>query len=187
MKNLLNLLSKNAREQLDGINNNQLLDNNFINSCKALTKRDKEKLTIVMETIINYKTEKFLETKLESTKIVGNFLMAKLAHEEQENLLVIPLNTKNQPLAIETVFKGGLNSSVAHPREIFKILTKYPCARFFIAHNHPSGDPTPSSADLKLTERMIECGDMMGIELLDHIIVGKGSYYSVRENDGLFY
>ena len=76
---------------------------------------------------------------------------------------------------------GSLNSSVAHPREIFREAVRFAAARIILAHNHPSGNPEPSEADLVFTRRMVECGEMMGIDLLDHFIVGDQKYISLKE------
>ena len=97
------------------------------------------------------------------------------------------LNSKNQVIRQQIIFIGSVNASVAHPREIFKEAVKYPTARLLIAHNHPSGDPEPSQADLHFTQRMIQCGDLMGIELLDHFIIGHDDYVSLRETTKLFH
>ncbi|AXY25359.1 hypothetical protein CL176_04730 [Suicoccus acidiformans] len=121
-----------------------------------------------------------------STEAAGQWLMLEMAHEQQELLVALFLNTKNEIIRKETVFKGTVSSSVAHPREIFKEAVKYPTARIIMAHNHPSGDPEPSRADLQFTRRMILCGDLMGIELLDHIIVGERDFVSLLETTDLF-
>ena len=75
--------------------------------------------------------------------------------------------------------------SIAHPREIFREAVKYSSARILLAHNHPSGNPTPSPQDIQFTKRMEECGEMMGIQLLDHIILGDSGYISLREENFL--
>lgn len=79
-----------------------------------------------------------------------------------------------------------MNSSVAHPREIFKEAVKYPTARIILGHNHPSGDVAPSTADIQFTKRMIECGQLMGIEILDHLIIGHENYLSLHESTDIF-
>ena len=76
-----------------------------------------------------------------------------------------------------------LFTSVAHPREIFRSAVKYSAARLILAHNHPSGNPTPSESDIHFTQRMQKCGKMMGIEVLDHIIIGAQVYISMREEN----
>ena len=78
-------------------------------------------------------------------------------------------------------FKGSLNSSIVHPREIFKEAVQRGSANIIICHNHPSGDPTPSKEDIDVTLRIKQCGDLMGIKLLDHIIIGNSNYISLKE------
>ncbi|MDO4432171.1 MAG: DNA repair protein RadC [Aerococcaceae bacterium] len=121
-----------------------------------------------------------------STEEAGKWLMNEMANLHQEHLVVLFLNTKNEIIKKRTIFIGTVNSSVAHPREIFKEAVKYPTARMIIAHNHPSGDTEPSQSDIVFTKRMISCGEMMGIELLDHLIIGQDRYLSMREKTRVF-
>lgn len=100
---------------------------------------------------------------------------------DRENLIVLSLNTKNIVTAINTVSIGSLNSSIVHPREVFKMLILSNAASFIIAHNHPSGDPAPSTEDINVTKRLNECGKLLGIELLDHIIIGDNDFVSLKE------
>ncbi|WP_208559017.1 RadC family protein [Marinilactibacillus kalidii] len=123
------------------------------------------------------------EGTVTSSAYIGHLLQDELSGLSQEHVVAIYLNTKNEIIKKETVFKGSLNSSVAHPREIFRGAVKYSAARIIIAHNHPSGNPNPSEADLLFTERMAKAGEMMGIEVLDHIIVGENRYISLKEHD----
>lgn len=124
--------------------------------------------------------------KITSTQDVGEWLMREMGKLHQEHLTALFLNTKNEIIRRKDIFIGTVNSSVAHPREIFKEAVKYPTARIIIGHNHPSGNPEPSQADLIFTQRMIECGELMGIELLDHLIIGEDNYISLREETTLF-
>lgn len=121
------------------------------------------------------------EGTVTSSKWVGELLLEELSGLHQEHVIALYLNTKNEIIKKETVFIGSLNSSVAHPREIFKGAVRYSAARIIIGHNHPSGNPEPSEADHIFTERMAEAGKIMGIELLDHIIIGEHSYISLKE------
>lgn len=118
---------------------------------------------------------------IQSSEQTGKKLVKIMHGLEQEHVIALYLNTKNEIIKQETIFVGSLNSSVAHPREIFKGAVKYSAARIVIAHNHPSGNPDPSQADYEFTTRMIELGDLMGIELLDHFIIGDKDYISLRE------
>ena len=120
-----------------------------------------------------------------STKEAGRYLEDKMKDYQQEVFTVLFLSSKNHILKEIEIFKGSVNASVVHPREIFKEAVKYPTARMIVAHNHPSGDTEPSQADLVFTQRLIECGNVMGIELLDHFIVGQG-FTSLRESTRMF-
>lgn len=117
-----------------------------------------------------------------SSSWVGEYLVEEMAGLTQENVIALYLNTKNDIIKNETVFVGSLNTSVAHPREIFKGAVRYSAARVIIAHNHPSGNTDPSEADLSFTRRMVDAGEMMGIEVIDHFIVGEHKYLSLREH-----
>ncbi len=112
---------------------------------------------------------------------VFNFMAEEMRYLEQEEFRVILLNIKNKVIASETVFKGSLNSSIVHPREIFRLALKRSAASIILLHNHPSGDPTPSGEDINVTKRLIEAGEIMGIKVLDHVIIGEGRYLSFRE------
>ncbi|MBO0472950.1 RadC family protein [Enterococcus ureasiticus] len=121
--------------------------------------------------------------KVSSSYQIAQNLIYELQDFQQEHLVCLYLNTKNEVIKQETVFKGSLNQSVAHPREIFRSAVKCSAARLILAHNHPSGNPTPSESDIHFTQRMQECGKMMGIEVLDHIIIGEQVYISMREEN----
>jgi len=99
----------------------------------------------------------------------------------QEHLAVAYLTTKNTVIKTETVFIGSLNASIVHPREIFRHAVKLHCASIVVAHNHPSGDPTPSQEDINVTKRLAEAGKVLGIEVLDHIIIGRNKHTSLKE------
>jgi DNA repair protein RadC len=99
----------------------------------------------------------------------------------EENLIVLCLNTKNMITHSTLVSKGTLNSSLVHPREVFTQAIKVHAASIIIAHNHPSLDPTPSKEDISITTRLKECGKIIGIDLIDHIIIGAGKFVSIKE------
>lgn len=101
---------------------------------------------------------------------------------DREHFWALALNTKNQLLRIIEVSIGSLNASIVHPRELFKDAVRVSAASVVVVHNHPSGDPTPSGADIQLTRRLVKAGDVLGIEVLDHVIVGEGgSHASLRD------
>ncbi|MDU6036932.1 MAG: DNA repair protein RadC [Clostridium butyricum] len=104
-----------------------------------------------------------------------------LENSDREKLVVCCLNTKNEPTNLSIVSVGSLNSSVAHPREVFKTAVISNAASIIVAHNHPSGDTTPSKEDINITERLKKSGDIIGVPLLDHLIVGNNTYLSLKE------
>jgi len=105
-----------------------------------------------------------------------------LQDEDRECFLVVCLDTKNQPTAISVVSIGTLNSSLVHPREVFKVAILANANGIILSHNHPSGDPTPSHVDKEVTNRLIEAGKVLGIEILDHVVIGSNHrYVSLKE------
>lgn len=101
---------------------------------------------------------------------------------DREHFWALALNTKNQLLRIVEVSVGSLNASIVHPRELFKDAIRVSAASVIVVHNHPSGDPTPSGADIQLTRRLVKAGDVLGIEVLDHVVIGgSGEYASLRD------
>jgi DNA repair protein RadC len=101
---------------------------------------------------------------------------------DREHFLGLYLDTRHRLVAVETVSIGSLNASLVHPREVFKPAVAYGVAAVIVAHNHPSGCAHPSADDIELTERLVGCGQLLGIELLDHIVVGHGEIVSLREH-----
>lgn len=108
-------------------------------------------------------------------------LMEKMRYLEQEHFRVVLLNTKNHVIAVEPITMGGLNASVIQPREVFREAVRRGAACLIMAHNHPSGDPAPSPEDIRVTETAVEAGRLLGIEVLDHLIIGDNRYVSFRE------
>lgn len=102
-------------------------------------------------------------------------------HLDREQFVALALNTKNRVVGAWAVSVGSLNASIVHPRELFKPAVMLSAASVVIAHNHPSGDPTPSGADIQLTRRLVKGGDVLGVELLDHVVVGDESIASLRD------
>ncbi len=107
--------------------------------------------------------------------------VAEIRRLKKENFVLLCLNARNQVIHRETVSVGTLNASLVHPREVFQIALERSAASIILAHNHPSGDSSPSEEDLEITRRMVEAGQVMGIEVLDHIIVGTRGHTSLKE------
>jgi DNA repair protein RadC len=108
-------------------------------------------------------------------------LILELAPLDQETLRVVLLNTKNQVIKFSDVYKGSLNSSLVRVAEVFKEAVRVNAAAIIVAHNHPSGDPTPSTEDARVTEQIVAAGKLLEIEVLDHLVIGERSYVSLRE------
>lgn len=117
-----------------------------------------------------------------SSTWAGEFLKRTMGALPYESVYMLGMDTKNEIVVIREVFRGALNTSVAHPREIFQTAILNNCARVMIAHNHPSGNTEPSEADLNFTRRIVEAGEIIGIECIDHIIVGRDEFLSMREH-----
>ena len=104
----------------------------------------------------------------------------KLRDEAREHFLVLLLNARHECVAVETVSIGSLNASIVHPREVFRPAVIASAASIVVAHNHPSGDSEPSEEDLSITRRLVEVGELMGIQVLDHVIVARRGVTSLR-------
>ena len=112
---------------------------------------------------------------------IAGYYMEQLRHEEQECMVCMMLDTKNQLIGEVMLFKGTVNASIVSSRELFLTALQYHAVHIILVHNHPSGDPSPSQADIHLTAKIYKAGLLMDIELLDHIIIGDCSYCSLRE------
>ena len=112
---------------------------------------------------------------------VARLVRGRIAHLDRENFVVVLLNTKNEVIGTPLVSVGTLSASLVHPREVFKPAIRASAASVILAHNHPSGEVEPSREDREVTKRLKESAKILGIEVLDHVIVGDG-YYSMKEH-----
>ena len=117
--------------------------------------------------------------KINNTKDVAELVMSELRYEKREIAKVIILNSKNIVLRIVNISLGGSNFACIDPKDVLAEAIKMQAPKIMLIHNHPSGDPRPSKGDYKVTDRIYECADLMGIELLDHVVIGDGTYESV--------
>lgn len=111
----------------------------------------------------------------------ANLLLPRLSHLQQEEMHVILLDTRNRVLDMQLIYRGSLNSSVVRIGEIFRVAIETPAAAIILAHNHPSGDPSPSPEDIAVTRKIAEAGHLLSIDLLDHLIIGNGRFTSLKE------
>lgn len=117
---------------------------------------------------------------IKSPEDVKNIVMEEMRYFDREHFRVMYLDRKGGLLAMEDISVGGLHSSIAHAREVFKNAIKRSANSVILIHNHPSGDVTPSREDIEVTKRLLEAGKIIGIEVLDHIIIGESSYCSLK-------
>ncbi|MDM8532122.1 DNA repair protein RadC [Anaerolineales bacterium HSG25] len=119
--------------------------------------------------------------QITSPNDAANFLMLEMGHLEQEHLYTLLLSTKNHVLGNHLVYKGNVNASVVRVAEVFREAIRENATSIIVAHNHPSGDPTPSPEDVRVTGSMVEAGKLLNIEVLDHLVIGHQQFVSMRE------
>lgn len=122
--------------------------------------------------------EKF---SIDSPESIADIFMEEMRYKNKEIVKLLMLDTKNNIITDVLISEGSLNASIVHPREVFLEAIKRSANRIVLVHNHPSGDPMPSNEDIKITKRIYDAGKLLGIDLLDHIIIGDGKYCSLRE------
>ena len=118
---------------------------------------------------------------VKNPETVVKAIRTSVKDKAKEHFKLILLNTRNRIIGLSTISIGTLTTSLVHPREVFKDAIVHSAASVVLAHNHPSGDPEPSEDDLKITKKLVESGKILGIEVIDHIIIGKNHFYSFRE------
>ena len=133
-------------------------------------------IKMVKESSFLYQTRQIL-----SPNDAYEMIKEQLEGLDREQFIIACLNTKNEPTNISVVSVGSLNKAIVHPREVFKTAILSNAASVMAFHNHPSGETTPSQQDIQLTKRLYEAGELLGIKLLDHLIIGDGSFTSLKE------
>lgn len=118
--------------------------------------------------------------QISSPEDVKDLVMEDMRYLDREYFKCLYLDRKNKFVALDTISVGGLSSSLVHPREVFKPAVKLSAASVILIHNHPSGDPTPSSEDIDITKRLVDSGKILGIDVLDHLVIGDGRYVSLK-------
>ncbi|QAA31501.1 RadC family protein [Clostridium manihotivorum] len=175
-------LSMRILQELDGINGLLNTSHSELMKISGIKEVKAAQIMALCELFKRFKSFKSGEEfKISDPKSAAMIVMNEISSLRQEVLMLMMLNTKNIIISIKEVFKGSLNSSIVHPREIFVEAIKKSAASIIICHNHPSGDPTPSKEDVNITLRIKECGKIVGIDLLDHIIIGGKDFISLKE------
>ena len=139
----------------------------------------KYKLTVVKESSSKYEISNIISSPKDIVNVLTHVL--KIQEEAEEIFVLITLDTKNKITGIFEVSRGSIDSSIVHPREVLKRALLNNSANIVVAHNHPSEDPTPSKNDINITLRLKEASDLIGINLLDHVIIGGSRYCSLHE------
>jgi DNA repair protein RadC len=119
--------------------------------------------------------------QIKSPADVASLLLLEMGHLEQEQLRAVLLDTKNRVQEIATIYVGSVNSAQVRVGEVFRDAIRRNSAAIIVAHNHPSGDPTPSPEDILVTRQIVEAGKLLDVDVLDHLVIGRGRYVSMRE------
>jgi DNA repair protein RadC len=147
-----------------------------------MDKKPAKRVDIVSIKLVREATVLYQNRTINSPQDAVELVEPFLQDQDRECFLVVCVDTKNQPTAINIVSIGTLNSSLVHPREVFKTSILANAYGIILAHNHPSGDPSPSNEDREVTRRLIEAGKVLGVEVLDHIVIGSNSrFVSLKE------
>jgi len=170
------LLSKHGIRKLSSLSITELQEIDGIGPAKAM------QIKALFEFSKRHRQAKKINPKIECAKDAYDLLYEKLSDKNQEHFLVLVLNTKNKAIHIEDVSKGTLDASLIHPREVFKPAIQNAGSRIILVHNHPSGDSTPSDADLRITYELAVAAKALRIAFVDHIIIGDDGFWSWKEN-----
>lgn len=136
-------------------------------------------LELVRDSAKVYEAERTIRSP-EDAMLIGTEVL-KLQNKTQEHFVILAMNTKNNVIGVHTVHIGSLNSSIVHPRDVYQRLLLNNAASFIAMHNHPSTNPSPSPEDIEVTKRLVEAGKIIGIECLDHIVIGGDRNVSLKE------
>ncbi|QSB12302.1 DNA repair protein RadC [Lysinibacillus fusiformis] len=120
--------------------------------------------------------------RVRSPEDAANIIRDFIGDSDREKFVVLCLSTKNEPTALQVVHTGSINASIVHPRDVLKVAVISNSASILVAHNHPSNDTTPSPEDIEVTKRLVEAGQILGIDVIDHLILASNSFRSLKES-----
>ncbi|MEG0050557.1 MAG: DNA repair protein RadC [Terrisporobacter sp.] len=175
-------LAKLIIEKANNIRNLQDITLEELKSIKGIGVTKATQIKAALELgirISSYKPQKY---KIKNPWDIYKYYMERLRYQYKEIFKVVLLNTKNEIITDIDISIGTLNSSLVHPREVFREAIRRSSNKIILLHNHPSGNADPSKEDKNVTKRLKECGELVGIEVIDHIIIGDGIYFSFKEN-----
>ncbi len=176
-------LSKQVLYTLDSIEDLKTLSYEELLSIKGIKAAKATTLLAAIE--LGYRLASYKRTKrvkITSPDDVYHLLVHDIGHLDQENFIALYLNIKSEVIKQETIYIGTINQMTIHPREIYKQAIKCSAAAMIFVHNHPSGDSEPSHADIRATEHLKKTSELMGIDLIDHIIIGHHEFYSIKSH-----
>ncbi len=169
------LIAKYGMDKLSDLSLTELQEIKGIGPAKAM------QINAVFELNKRRNISKRTGKPIKSAQDVFEYASPILIGKDKEHFMILLLDSRNNIIKDEIVSIGTLNASIIHPREIFKLAIKESANAIILVHNHPSGDPTPSTEDERITEKLIEIGELMNIEILDHVIVGKEKWWSWKK------
>lgn len=172
--NLKDVSDKQSLRALCDISIEEFMQIKGIGKVKALQLKAIAELAKRMSVPINEK-----KIKIKNTRDVANLMMPELRYEKREIVKAIILSSKNIVMRIINISYGGANFACIEPKEVLAEAVRVQAPKIILVHNHPSGDPKPSKDDYRVTDRIYECADIMGIQLLDHVVIGDGTYESI--------
>lgn len=152
-----------------------------MNSFEDKKQLKSKRVDIVSIKMIKESSFLYQNRRISSPKDVVELLREFLEGDDREQFITCCMDTKNQPTSINVVSLGTINSSLVHPREVFKTAILGNSSSIIVVHNHPSGDPSPLKEDIDITQRLKEAGKIIGIDVIDHVIIGEDRYVSLKE------
>ncbi|MEK4228381.1 JAB domain-containing protein [Solibacillus sp. FSL H8-0538] len=154
----------------------------FVDVVKEEKQEQAKRVNIVSVKLVREKTMMYKNRRIRSPHDAYLLMKEFLGDVDREHFVVLCMDTKNQPTCIQTVHIGSLNSSIVHPREVLKPAILSNSASIICFHNHPSNDSTPSPEDIAVTKRLVEAGEIIGIEVIDHLILCEDNFRSLKES-----
>ncbi len=171
------LISRYGFDKLSSCSLNELQEINGIGPAKAC------QIVALFELNKRHSYSKLQGKPIKTAKDVFEYCSPKMSSLDREQFMILHLDAKNRVIKDEIVSVGALTGTIAHPREVFKSAIKESAHSVILVHNHPSGDPMPSDEDKDMTKRLFDAGELLGIKVLDHVIVGKEGWYSLKETN----
>lgn len=180
-ENVIMLSQRILKEDGRGLRNIAEWTSDKFKKFKGINNVKASQLMALSELSRRISTLKLEKVKISSPNDAAALMMEEMRYYKKEYFKTILLDTKNNVIKIEEISVGSLNSSIVHPREVFKEAIKNSSSSIILVHNHPSGEAEPSREDMALTDRLVECGKLLGIRIIDHIVIGDGVFYSFKE------